>query len=255
MAELDFNSRSFLTFPPWAALLSTWVLGERRPVTKADGGAVLVLHVQHWLLILPLTSNQSLHVSGSVRIHAPGVGDNCLSPKVFMSIKGSHWCECVFHIWNAGEFPLLAQNTTPWNLKAAIPPPPPGIGGIILLSAKYFTLSILDGTFPIMSYTLYWSFKHNTINVIWSGWLTGIKKINFYRTIPGDLLRHARTLVSPLTGSEWLWLWWLLMPPLNEFVQPSLLFLTGISLLPIRRLPGLSLLNYFFCLAMDQLKS
>lgn len=99
----------------------------------------------------------------------------------------------------------------------------PGIWGIILLSAKYFILSILYGSCSIMGYTLYWSFKQNTINRIWSfGWLTGIKKINFHKTIPRGLSEACQNASPPWTRAERLWLLCLLVSPLNEFVQPSL---------------------------------
>lgn len=146
-----------------------------------------------------------------------------------------------------------------WYNKTSLPrisgqPFFPGIWGIILLSAKYFILSILDGSCSIMGYTLYWSFKQNTINRIWSsGWLTGIKKINFHKTIPRGLSEACQNASPPWTRAERLWLLWLPVSPLNEFVQPPL---PSSCFPPFRShisQEGASLLNCSFYLAGDQL--
>lgn len=49
-------------------------------------------------LFCSVTSDKSLHISGPITFHDYEVKDNYLSPRAFMSIKGSNGCECVFHV-------------------------------------------------------------------------------------------------------------------------------------------------------------
>lgn len=121
-----------------------------------------------------------------------------------------------------------------------------GIWGIILFKAKCFILNISNGCFPVMGCILYWLFKCNRINIIWSSvWLTGITKITLSKTVPKDLLGMLERgsphgLALSACGS-------------CDFSCPllmnlfSLLFLTGISL-PSNQSLGISHLSYFFYL-------
>ena len=143
-----------------------------------------------------------------------------------MSIKGGNRCECIFQILHVGEFPLLTLKCSFLESQAIFSP---RCLRSYPLKCQVVYFQYFRWKFSYNEFTLYWSFKHNTINAIWSsGWLTDIKKMSFSKTILRDLLRHSRTWVSLLTGFECLWLCDSSCPLLmNSF---SLLFLTGISL-------------------------